>query len=319
LKLDKNISELLFRYDCVIVPDFGGFIANYKPAKINSRTNTFSPPSKQISFNSNLIVNDGLLANQIAQEFGVSYNEALVSIESCVQAYHSDINSGKRIVVEKVGVLYLDSNKKIIFEPLNTVNYLAEAFGLEKFHFPLTQVEDEKVITIKPRKRFIHPGRVAAAIFIPLFIAGTWFAYQAGVGSQYGKLQFSNLGFNTPAAIYDVRKPVVISDNHTKTIDNAFAAIESRVDEKPIKKVKAIIPKAKNKWFVIGGCFAEKSNADKFLKKLKRKGYDAIAIENYKSLEAIAYGGFVDESEARKFLISVHSRGNESAWLLKRK
>jgi len=300
----------------VIVPDFGGFIANYKPAKINSRTNTFSPPSKQISFNSNLVVNDGLLANQIAQNFKVSYNEALISIDNCVQAYHSDLNLGKRVVVEKVGVLYLDANKKIIFEPLNTVNYLADAFGLEKFHFPLA--EEEKVISIKPKKRFIHPGRVAAAIFIPLFIAGTWFAYQAGVGSQYGNLQFSSLGFNTPAATYDVRKPVIISEPNTKTIDDVFVAIESKVDEKPVNSINAI-PKVENKWFVIGGCFSEKSNANKFLKKLKRNGYDAIAIENYKSLEAIAYGGFADENEARKFLTTVHSRGNKSAWLLKRK
>ena len=318
MKLDNNISELLFRYDCVIVPDFGGFIANYKPAKINSRTNTFSPPSKQISFNSNLVVNDGLLANQIAQNFNISYNEALVSIENCVRAYHGDLNSGKRVVVEEIGVFYLDSNKKINFEPLNTVNYLADAFGLEKFHFPLAQAEEEKIISIKPKKRFIHPGRVAAAIIIPLFLAGTWFAYQAGVGSKYGNLQFSSLGFNTPAAIYDVRKPVVISEVNTKTIDDAFVAIESKVDEKPIDNV-VVIPKVENKWFVIGGCFSEKTNANKFLKKLKRKGYDALAIENYKSLEAIAFGGFSDENEARKLLTTVHSRGNKSAWLLKRK
>lgn len=315
MKLDKSISELLYRYDCVIVPDFGGFIANYKPAKINSRTNTFSPPSKQISFNSNLIVNDGLLANQIAQNFKVSYNEAIVSIENCVEAYHSDLNAGKRIAIEKVGVLSLDSNKKILFEPLNTVNYLADAFGLEKFHFPLAQAEEEKVIHINPKKRFMYSGRVAAAIFIPLFIAGTWFAYQAGIGSQYGNLQFSSLGFSTPDAIYDERNPVNLSENNTMKIDADFVAIESKIKEEPVKS----IIKTDNKWFVIGGCFSEKTNAKKFLKKLKRKGYDAISIENYKSLEAIAYGGFGNEQEARNLLETVHSKGNKSAWLLKRK
>ena len=316
MKLDKNISELLFRYDCVIVPDFGGFIANYKPAKINSRTNTFSPPSKQISFNSNLVVNDGLLANQIAQKYKVSYNEALVSIEKCVETYQNDLNLGKRVVVEKIGVFYLDPNKKIIFEPLNTVNYLAEAFGLEKFHFPLAQAEEVKVISIKPKKRFIHPGRVAAAIIIPLFLAGTWFAYQAGVGSKYGNLQFSSLEFSTPAATYDTRIPVEISEIKSKSIDDAFLAIESKAKE--VKSIPAKL-EVKKEWFIIGGCFSEKANANKFLKKLKRKGYDAIAIKNYKSLEAIAYGGFADENEAREFLATVHSRGNKSAWLLKRK
>jgi len=316
LKLDKNISELLFRYDCVIVPDFGGFIANYKPAKINSKTNMFSPPSKQISFNRNLVVNDGLLANQIARNYNVSYNEALETIGKCVQTYQRDLTSGKKVVIEKVGVLYLDANKKILFEPLNTVNYLADAFGLEKFHYPLAQ-EEEKVISIKPKKRFIHPGRVAAAIFIPLFIAGTWFAYQAGVGSQYGNFQFSDIGFSTPASTYDTRRPVNMPEVSSKSIDDAFIAIETKAKARKVKSV-SVAHKAKKEWFVIGGCFSEKTNANKFLRKLKRKGYEAIAIGNYKSLEAIAYGGFANENEARRFLKTVKSKESNSAWLLRR-
>jgi hypothetical protein len=316
LKLDKNISDLLFRYDCVVVPDFGGFIANYKPAKINSKTDMFSPPSKQISFNRNLVVNDGLLANQIAHNYGVSYNEALETIEKCVLAYQRDLGSGKKVVIEKIGVLYLDANKKILFEPLNTVNYLTDAFGLEKFHYPLAQ-EEEKVISIKPKKRIIHPGRVAAAIFIPLFIAGTWFAYQAGVGSKYGDFQFSDIGFSSPASTYVMRNPVEIPDANSKSIDDAFIAIEKRANARALKS-KPVKIEVRKEWYVIGGCFSEKSNAKKFLKKLKRKGYDAIAIGNYKSLEAIAYGGFADENEARRFLKTVKSKESKSAWLLRR-
>lgn len=316
MKLDQNISELLFRYDCVVVPDFGGFIANYKPAKINSKTNMFSPPSKQISFNRNLVVNDGLLANQIARNYNVSYSDALDTIEKCVQAYQRDLNDGKRVVIEKVGVLYLDADKKILFEPLNTVNYLADAFGLEKFHYPIAE-QEEQVISIKPKKRFIHPGRVAAAIFIPLFIAGTWFAYQAGVGSKYGRFQLSDLGFSTPASTYDTRRPVEIPESNSKAIDDAFLTIEKRAKARKLIS-KPFVIEAKKEWFVIGGCFSEKTNANKFLRRLKRKGYEAIAIGNYKSLEAIAYGGFADENEARRFLKTVKTKENKSAWLLRR-
>ena len=60
------ISDLLYRYDCVIVPDFGGFVANRIGAQVNNFTHTFSPPTKQITFNGLLKHNDGLLANYIA-------------------------------------------------------------------------------------------------------------------------------------------------------------------------------------------------------------------------------------------------------------
>ena len=63
VNVDKSISELLYQFDCVIIPDFGGFVANYAGAKIQPIQNTFTPPSKQISFNRNLTSNDGLLAN----------------------------------------------------------------------------------------------------------------------------------------------------------------------------------------------------------------------------------------------------------------
>ena len=55
------ISELLFLHDCVIVPEFGGFIGNRKSAQLNKTTNSLTPPSKQILFNTNLKTNDGLL------------------------------------------------------------------------------------------------------------------------------------------------------------------------------------------------------------------------------------------------------------------
>ena len=34
------IKELLFKHDCVILPDFGGFIGNYTPAGIDHSTKT---------------------------------------------------------------------------------------------------------------------------------------------------------------------------------------------------------------------------------------------------------------------------------------
>ena len=35
LRLDSHISYLLHEHDCVILPAFGGFVANYHSAKID--------------------------------------------------------------------------------------------------------------------------------------------------------------------------------------------------------------------------------------------------------------------------------------------
>ena len=45
------ISELLFLHDCVVLPEFGGFVGNNQSAKLNTITGELLPPSKQLLFN----------------------------------------------------------------------------------------------------------------------------------------------------------------------------------------------------------------------------------------------------------------------------
>ncbi len=315
MKLDQHISELLYRYDCVVVPDFGGFLANYQPAKINSRTNVFTPPGKKLSFNRNLSGNDGLLASHIVQQYGVSYNEALGSINDCVNEYQRELNSGKRVLIEKVGVLYQDENKNILFEPVSSVNYLSDSFGLEKFHVSPT-TEEETIIPIQKTKiRRIHPGRVAAAIAIPFFFIGSAFLFQNRIDENYAQVQFSNLGFNKVESIYSTRNEVELKS--TELEENiAFDAIVDKASTRSFAPIPEVI--VNENWFIVGGCFSEESNARSFIKKLQKQGYPAKKIEHYKKLHAVAYKGFSDESDAREFLAQVKQDENVSAWLLKK-
>ena len=81
MRLAKYISDLLYRYECVILPNFGGFVTNEISAKISS-AHTFYAPSKQLTFNPHLQNNDGLLANYIAESNNIPYSNALEILES---------------------------------------------------------------------------------------------------------------------------------------------------------------------------------------------------------------------------------------------
>ena len=74
MNISLNIKELLYFHDCVILPGFGGFIANNVNAKI-SASNIFSPPAKAIAFNRNLNNDDGLLADHIVRKEKLSYSD----------------------------------------------------------------------------------------------------------------------------------------------------------------------------------------------------------------------------------------------------
>jgi len=62
MQLATYIKDLLYRYECVIIPGFGAFLTQYQSATINSANNSIFPPGKQVSFNRQLQTNDGLLA-----------------------------------------------------------------------------------------------------------------------------------------------------------------------------------------------------------------------------------------------------------------
>ena len=105
MEIDHYVSELLYQYDCVVIPGFGGFVANYSPARIHPTQHTFSPPSKNISFNKNLTNNDGLLANQIADAESITYSEANDVISSFVETCNNCLQKGKRVEIKNIGLV----------------------------------------------------------------------------------------------------------------------------------------------------------------------------------------------------------------------
>ena len=89
------ISELLFLHDCVIVPEFGGFVGNRQSAKLNKTTGALTPPSKQILFNTNLKTNDGLLISHIANQEEIAQDIAKQNVTLFSNESNVKLNTAK--------------------------------------------------------------------------------------------------------------------------------------------------------------------------------------------------------------------------------
>lgn len=103
--IEKYISELLFQNDCVIVPDFGGFVCNDTPSVINEKTNCITPPSKHILFNVNLKSNDGLLITHIAKKENISQKEAKNQVYKFSNDCNNKLSTSKILRLDKIGYL----------------------------------------------------------------------------------------------------------------------------------------------------------------------------------------------------------------------
>ena len=131
--LDKHIAELLEDHDCVIVPDFGGFVANYAPAKINSIHARFDPPHRKISFNKFLVHNDGLLTAYLAKKEEEAYENALQEVKQYALYLKQELRTQKKVRIEKVGLLYQHNDGTLHFEQVNNAAFFKEGFGLNAF------------------------------------------------------------------------------------------------------------------------------------------------------------------------------------------
>ncbi len=176
MKLDNYISDLLFEHDCVIVSDFGGFVAKHKNATIHPVQHTFSPPSKQIAFNQSLNNNDGLLANYIANKLFVSYPDACRIINDFVIACNQKLADNNKLVIENIGELFYDFENNLQFAPDEKVNYLIDSFGLGEIQSPAIRREKEfdlfegdkkfvsKILPATKRRRYLKPVLRTASI-----------------------------------------------------------------------------------------------------------------------------------------------------------
>ena len=73
----SSLPGMFLDYDCVIIPGFGGFVCNERPAWYDDDKEEMVPPSRDVLFNPNLTHNDGLLAQEIIRSTGLSYSEAM--------------------------------------------------------------------------------------------------------------------------------------------------------------------------------------------------------------------------------------------------
>jgi len=131
MNIETYISDLLYRHDCVIIPGLGGIITNYRSAQIHPVSHKLQPPSKSIRFNLKLREDDGLLANYVSSCESISYASAKSKIEHFVFSIYNDLEHKKEARLPKIGVLSVDLNGILSFEPNLKINYLPDAFGFK--------------------------------------------------------------------------------------------------------------------------------------------------------------------------------------------
>jgi nucleoid DNA-binding protein/cell division septation protein DedD len=140
IDLIEYVNHLLHRNNVAILPGFGALVATPTPALIDHARGTIYPPSKVITFNENLKVNDGLLMNHIKNIHGVSHQDARSIVENFVSSVMAILREGEPVRLDKIGKFYLNAQGRIVFEAIEKSNFNVETYGLPTLkYYPIAQ------------------------------------------------------------------------------------------------------------------------------------------------------------------------------------
>ena len=133
IELERHIEILLLSNDCVIVPEFGGFMAHHVDARYDGRDNMFLPPLRTIGFNPQLTMNDSLLALSYVEAYDISYPDALSRIAEDVREIRAELDINGKYELSDIGTLYLNSQGNYSFEPCEAGLLTPNYYGLDGF------------------------------------------------------------------------------------------------------------------------------------------------------------------------------------------
>ncbi len=315
MALEHYISELLYRYNCVVVPGFGAFLTQSRSAVIHEGTHTLYPPTKTVSFNQQLISNDGLLISYAAEVQMTTFEAMLKQVEEEVVDWKLRLEKGERLQLADIGEVWSGTEGKIQFQPSGKTNYLTASYGMSSFvaapvareilKQEVAALEEKTPIAFTPEKRETVAARpylkYAAAVLLALT---TGFA-----GFQFYKADQNNQQLVREEAHQQVSKRI-----QEATFFDTDPLELPTITLKTTKKT-AVKKTGQKIHHIIAGAFRYKTNADKKIVQLKALGFHPSYIgTNPFGLHMISYDSFTDAEQALQALHKI-KRTQKDAWL----
>ncbi|MDB4160854.1 hypothetical protein N9772_00620 [Bacteroidia bacterium] len=140
MNLAKEISFLLYKHNCVILPGFGAFLLREKNAERNEVAKYAMPKQKTVTFNQQIVNNDGLVANYVSTQNNCSYESGLEKINDYTNELWDTLKSKRNVEVADVGTFYYTQEDKLVFVPYHSVNFDTASFGLPKLRLKTVEL-----------------------------------------------------------------------------------------------------------------------------------------------------------------------------------
>lgn len=338
MDINRYIKDLLFVYDCVIIPDFGGFVTNYHSAEIRGNIHSILPPSKVVSFNKNLVHNDGLLMNFISRKEGISFESANNAVNNFVKRVNKHLSTGEKVPFHGIGSFISENGQNLQFEPELAHNFLVDSFGLCPVSISEVQTTPFQSKSKETPKRAPYKGKSPITvnrsairallknkrsrsflIGVPIILTIALLSFNSKFGRVF---KVESASFNPLKKITKsiknvaenneelIKKPEKESSELLINIDNPVNYVSEKTEN---------LDSSGNNYFIIAGSFNNYSNAENFRKEKLDDGFFSEIIASENNFYRVSIFSSNSENDALNKMSNLTTQnGNLKVWILQK-
>ena len=332
IQIERHIEILLLSNDCVIVPDFGGFMAHHIEAHYEEDESLFLPPLRTLGFNPQLRLNDSLLAQSYIEAYDISYPEALRRIAGEVSELKQHLNENGSYELNDLGTIYLNDDGNYEFTPCEAGILTPSLYALSSFEMqplarqtativPLTEqpqqeeqteikeAEDERpsAATISIKVSTLRNIAAACIAVLVLWLFPSQFSNDAHQSAQQLQASSEIMQHMMPKNV-TTGKPKAVVPQPAKAVTST-----------PVAKEKEEAPVVEDYFTIVLASQVSKKNADYYVNQLHKDGFSLAEVLLAGKNTRVIYGHFASESEAYNALRPLRSKSSEFAegWVMK--
>lgn len=354
--LARHIELLLRDNDCVILPGFGGFVAHSVPAYYVGEEGLYYPPSRSISFNAAITMNDGLLAQSYMKSYQVDYARANYMIDVAVEQLIDILDEEGRVTLPRLGTITQDIHHSLQFVPEEAGINSPAHFGLSSFiikELSLLQESNggfhnhKSIITHSRRSIDLHINKDAlhriistAAVLLLLLMVSLPVGnnHPTNIASLHlteiiaaPKVQIPETTSNktttansdtlpsaTLSFIEEEYTPtVVIPEHNPVTEDSTATTVENTIATAEVLQPTTVEAKPTKTYHIIVASLPNYRGADETLSQYINLGYSNVSIVERDDRVRISLAQFSDKDEANEYLKTLRQNEKfQNAWLL---
>lgn len=271
------LEHLLYEHECVIIPDFGGFVVNAQGFSFNEKEGKIHPKKKFVAFNEKLKTDDRFLSTEWAKKKSIPQKESTIEIANISKELKSLLVSQGVLTIGVLGSFTLIQENRISFSPNPNFNADLNVFGLFPVGLGYTSVIKEKkpeliaapiaedLPEITPED--IKPTQLTRSIYVYAFIA----FILGGLGAFFLTAPPTNQSQSSLNPIKIEKKVIPISAavvHITDTLQTLPAPVV--VEKEELVQADVI--------YLVAASFQSLAQAEKGLKELKSRGFEQAEI-----------------------------------------